>query len=349
MKPRLSRPCLLVAATCLPAVLSAAELAYESFDYSASADVTGESGGTGWSAGWTQDGESCVVRSEGLGYTDGNGNVLNTAGFSLDTTNVATTRSFRDVDGLKSDVWISFLYHLPGSNSKFEGVSFYRGATSVFGISNSSANTGPTMALNVGNGSITMSKGQFGVTHFVVLKVSSGTGSGGNDQVEAFIDPVLTGVPSFPDGVVSLADFDFDRVRIAGQDGSPLFVDELRIGPTYADVSPHAAAGGDDSDGDGLTDAQEAVLGLDPGVSDASLIAAIQAHPEYFGLFSDAGMLALGKGGVVLPKSGEGPVGFTFEVQHSGDLSAWPVLETYNRSVELPADRNYLRVTLLDR
>lgn len=43
-----------------------------------------------------------------------------------------------------------------------------------------------------------------------------------------------------------------------------------------------------DTDGDGLTDAQETVLGLDPNVSDAAFIAAVKSHPEYFGLHAVA-------------------------------------------------------------
>lgn len=339
----------IAAALLLPTALAAAELVHEPFDYTAAVELTGESGGTGWFGSWTQDGESCVVRAEGLGYTDLGGNVLDTTGFSLDTTNIATSRSFRDLESQHADVWISFLYYLPASNSKFEGISFYRGVTSLFGISNISSTTSPTITLNVGAGGTSTSKGQFGVTHFVVLKVSSGTGTGGADQVQAFVDPLLAGVPSSPDAVVAGANFDFDRVRIAGQDGSPLFVDELRIGATFADVSPHSPAGDGDSDGDGLSDAQEAVLGLDPGVSDAGLIAAIQAHPDFFDLYDTAGILALGNGGVVQQKSGDDPVDFTFEVQHSGNLIAWPTLETFNRSVLLPADKNFLRVSLVDR
>jgi hypothetical protein len=98
-----------------------------------------------------------------------------------------------------------------------------------------------------------------------------------------------------------------------------------------------------------LSDAQEAVLGLDPNVSNASLVAAIQAHPDWFDLYHEAGILALGNGGVVLARTGDEPVDFTFEVQHSDNLSTWPVLETFNRQVVLPEGKNFLRVTLENR
>ena len=76
---------------------------------------------------------------------------------------------------------------------------------------------------------------------------------------------------------------------------------------------------------------------------------AIQANPGWFDLYSHSGILALGNGGVVLAKTEEAPVDFIFEVQHSETLTSWPVLETFNRQVILPAGKNFLRVTLDDR
>jgi hypothetical protein len=327
-----------------------AELAYESFDYNAADPLTSLTGGSGWWDAWYQDGATVATGSAGLTYTDGIGNVLDAAGRCADTTGTATTRSLRDLDGgLKNDVWVSFLWQLPASNSKFEGVSFYRGTQQVFSVSNPSTTTSSRLYLTnnlfANSGSDTQ-KGVFGTTHFIVVKLTKGGGTGGADRAEVFIDPLLSGNPSSPDSVINGADFDFDRVRIAAQDGSPLLVDELRVGASFADVSPHDAVAPADADGDGLSDAQEAVLGLDPNVSNASLVAGIQAHPDWFDLYQAAGILALGNGGVVLAQTGDDPVNFTFEVQQSDNLNSWPVLETFNRQVVLPDGKNFLRVTL---
>jgi hypothetical protein len=331
----------------------AAPIAHEPFDYPAASSLTAGGGGSGWAGAWYQDGESASTGTAGMGFTDSLGNVLDASGRSADTTAGATTRSLRIFSGgLLNDVWISFLYQLPASNSKFEGVSFYRGTQQVFSISNPS--TTSTAAIHLANNLVTSTgtstgHGIFGQTHFIVLKLTKGGGTGGADRVEAFIDPVLTGNPVSPAGTINGTNFDIDRVRIAGQDGATLLVDELRVGATFDDVAPHVPAGGADSDDDGLTDAQEAALGLDPNVSNASLVAAIQAHPEWFGLYSNAGILALGNGGVVLAKAADEPVDFTFEVQHSSTLASWPVLETFTRQVMLPAGKNFLRVTLEGR
>jgi hypothetical protein len=329
--------------------LQAAGLVYEPFDYTAAAAITSLDGGSGWDAGWTQDGASGVVSAAGMTYTDTLGSALTVSGLGMATTGTETTRNFRTVStGPLTDVWISFLYQIPASNSLFEGITFYRGSTALFAISNASIDTSATITLgnSVTGGSASTQKGVFGATHFVVLHLSEGGGTSGADKVEAFIDPAFAANPSQPDATTQAANFDFDTVRIAGQNGATLLIDELRIGETFADVCPHVPGADPDSDGDGLSDGQETVLGLDPFLSNAALIAAIQAHPDYFDLYDSTGILELSDGGIILPQTGTDPVGFTFEVQRSTNLSTWPPLETFTRSVALPGGKNFLRVTL---
>lgn len=338
----------LVVALALPAPTFAAILAYEPFDYAFEENLTALTGGTGWSGGWTVNGESGTV-FDGLIYTDPAGNSLDVTGLGATTLGDATTRNFRTVaGGPLTDVWVSFLYLNPGSNSKFEGVTFYRGTSEQFAVSSSSIVT--TAGISLGKpgagGSVTSAKGIFGMTHLIVLHLIEGGGANGADRVEMFIDPVFTETLSQPDAAVEAANFDFDNLRLAGQDGSMLWVDEIRIGETFADVTPHTVGSSPDSDGDGLTDYQESLLGLDPFTSDEMLITTIKDHSEWIGLYDSAEILALTRGGVIVPKVGDAPASFTFELQRSGDLISWPVVETFTRSINLPAGKNFLRVTL---
>ncbi|MES2921081.1 MAG: hypothetical protein V4819_06035 [Verrucomicrobiota bacterium] len=348
----MKNPCHWLTAALLSTFCDAAQIARESFDYASASSLTTQGGGSGWLGAWFQDGESAVTGAAGLGFTDSQGNILDAPGRAADTTGSATTRSLRDFGGgLLNNVWISFLYQLPASNSKFEGVSFYRGTQSVFSISNPSATA--TAAIHLANNlvssnGVSTGRGVFGQTHLIVLKLTKFGGTGGVDRIEAFIDPILTSNPPSPTATVDGANFDFNRVRIAGQDGSPLLVDELRVGEDFADVTPHTAVVDDDSDDDGLTDSQEAVLGLDPNQSDAVLIAGILAHPDWFGLYTSSGILGLGHGGVVLQRNSTDPANLIFEVQHSENLTHWGMLETFNRQVALPTGKNFLRVTLQD-
>ena len=161
----------------------AAPLAHEPFDYPAATPLTGLSGGSGWLAAWFADGGSVTTSSAGLEYSDSAGNVLSVSGLCADTTGTVTTRSLRDVGSSNlNDVWISFLYQLPASNNKFEGVSFYRGTQQVFTIRNPSTTTTAAIFLTnhlIGsNAGVNTGDGAFGQTHFVVLKLTKGGGAG---------------------------------------------------------------------------------------------------------------------------------------------------------------------------
>ena len=349
----MKNPCYLLTAALLSLSCDAAPIALESFDYAPASSLSTQGGGSGWSGTWFQDGESAVTGAVGLGFTDSLGNILNASGRSADTSGSATTRSLRDFgSGLLNDVWISFLYRLPSTNNKFEGVTFYHGTQQVFSINNPASSTTAGIYLTnnlVANGGVSTGRGTFAQTYLIVLKLTKGGGTGGVDRIDVFIDPILTGIPSSPAVTINGTNFDFDRVRLAGQDGSALWVDELRIGESFADVTPHMSAGDPDSDGDGLSDAREAVLGLDPDLSDSALIAGIKAHPDWFGLYTASGILELGNSGVILPQSSSDPVNLIFEVQHSENLTEWGALETINRRVGLPAGKNFLRLTIQDQ
>ncbi len=339
---------------CLAAcgALHASELVYEPFDYPASEPLTDLEGGSGWWAGWYEDGEALPVSvlGEGLFYTDAIGNTLHVAGLAADASAEATTRIFRNVEsGALNDVWISFLWRLGEENSLFEGVSFYRGTQNLFTVSNPSVALPENKAaihLGTPSGSTSTGTGGLGSTHLVVLRLAKGAGTGGNDRVEIFVDPLLAGTPASSQASISGSNFDFDTIRVASQNGAPFYFDEFRVGPTFASVTPHDAAPDGDSDGDGLSDAQEAVLGTDPGEDNSALFAAIRAHPHFFGLYDAATILQQGQGGVIIPKGGSPSAGFSFEIQQSGDLLTWPQVETISRSIELPEGRNFLRVTL---
>ncbi|GAA5126370.1 hypothetical protein JIN84_15420 [Luteolibacter yonseiensis] len=347
----MKNPFLWLAAATLPLCCNAAPIAQESFAYTAASSLTTQAGGSGWADAWYQDGNPVITGTTGLGFTDSKGNILEAGGLSADTTGTATTRNLRVLaGGSRNNVWISFLYNLPSANTKFEGVSFYRQTQQTFSISSPTTTTTANIYLtnNLNGTNVNTQRGVFGTTHLIVLKLTKAGGVNGTDRVETFVDPLLSGTPTTAAATTDGANFDFDRIRIAGQDGSTLRVDELRVGETFADVTPHIAVPDDDIDKDGLTDAQEAVLGLDPSVSDAALISGIQAHPDWFGLYTASGILGLGNGGVVLEGTAGTPVNLIFEIQQSEDLAGWGMLETINRQIELPVGKNFLRVTLPD-
>jgi hypothetical protein len=337
-----------LAALLLPA--AAEELAYEPFGYEAAAVLTGQAGGSGWSAAWYEDGAPVLTQAPGLGYMDARGLALVTAGGSADTSGESTMRSLRVLrESVSDSVWISFLWRLPVSNNKFEGVSLYRGGEQVFTVSNPSTTASSRLFLtgNATGSAVNTQRGDFGRTHFIVLRRST-TGATG-DRVEIFIDPLLGDAPLAADAMIEGGNFDFDRVRIAAQDGATVFIDELRVGGSFAAVAPHHPAGAGDLDGDGLTDAEEAVLGLDPAVDHSALVAAIQARPGWFGLFRRSDILNADEGSVVIEAAPGSPVDFFLEIQSSDSLSSWQAFHLIRRQVVLPAGKNFLRVSLGSR
>lgn len=331
---------------------TASDLAHEPFVYSVSQPLTNANGGSGWTAAWYEDGQAlpALVR-EGLSYTDATGNQLHVSGGAATTASTATTRSFRSIQGGPiNDVWISFLWHLPGSNSLFEGVTFYRGAEGVFTVSNPSTTVSSAIVLgnSVTGGTANSGKGSFATTHLIVLRLGKGQGANGGDLVEIYVDPLLSGSPSSPDATISASNFDFDTLRLAGQNGAPFHLDELRIGSSYASVTPHdpVPSGDLDTDGDGITDAEELILGTDPRVSNAALFDSIRNHPQFFDLYDAQSILLQKMGGIVIQKESTSIVPFSLEIQQSRNLLLWSHLETITRSVELPTGKNFLRVTL---
>jgi hypothetical protein len=134
------RSCLALSACALalaaPASAPAALLVYEPFDYAAGADPSGETlnGGTGWAAGWGNRSGSTVIAGnvvgdtvlEGsLGYTDGLGNMLVTAGNRLQVSGEpGTAQPFRSMSVFRgsseSTTWVSFVGVRYGETSTVE-------------------------------------------------------------------------------------------------------------------------------------------------------------------------------------------------------------------------------------
>lgn len=324
-----------------------AVLYHEPFDYSA-ADLTSNNGGTGWSTAWTDSGNPAVVSASGLSYTDPAGRIFTVSGRSANTADggAVTTISLRDFGGgMLNNVWVSFLYQLPASNSKFEGVSFYRGTQQVFTVSNPSTTATASIYLTqnlFANNGVNTGHGVFGKTHLIVLKLTKGGGASGADRIEAFIDPILTVAPTTPAATVDGMNFDFNRVRLAGQDGHSLIVDEIRVGTTWEDVSPHVSPPDLDTDLDGLADSQEVSLGLDPNVSNAALIAALRANAGWFSLHAPAEISDMSVGGLNILQDVPGNPGYTFSLR---DRSGIPT-EFVDRSLATPPANRFLRLKI---
>lgn len=343
---------LLASALLAGGIASADLLVHEPFASSAG-DLTGNNGGSGWSGAWTDSGNPVVVTATGLAYTDSFGNVLHASGSAMNTADggAATTISAREVADRNAETWISVMIQPQGSFTDFIGVSFYdQGLATVnarFAIEHAGgkdlrltrrAPGTPPPPVNSASFATTI-----GTTAFAVIHLVPDGGTGGTlDRIDVYFNPRLDELPSSPHASLDIDGLQFDRVRIAGQNGRSTLVDELRIGESFADVTPHTAPADPDTDGDGLLDSQELVLGLDPQVSDAAFIAALRANAGWVSLHSTGEITDVSLGRVTLSPDGPGNFEYSFEILDRRDLT----LETITRALTSSGDKRFLRLNL---
>ncbi len=103
----------------------------------------------------------------------------------------------------------------------------------------------------------------------------------------------------------------------------------------------------EDNDGDGITDVRESVLGLDPEASDASFIAAVKSHPDYFNLHSGNEIHDLLVTSPALTGNGSSAFNFGFSLLKSGP--AWETFENFDLTVPRDGERRFFRVALQAR
>ena len=228
---------------------SAALTVYDGFDYGGtSGDLTGKNGGSGFSGAYTDSGNSTIYTTTGLTY----GTLETTGGASLTADGGATTTlNFRGFTAISSgETWISFLGQRNGTAGAtvFAGLSFYNSggiatANSEFTIS--SAGTGGTWRLfDNNNGAATAFTStstliDSNTTYLLVARIAWGAGAGGTETVSLFVNPTLGSTP-----LIAAASRDInmttniDKVRIAGQNGVNYTFDEIRIGDSFASVTP---------------------------------------------------------------------------------------------------------------
>lgn len=341
-------PFLLIAGCALASGIASADLLiYDGFDYPAG-DLTGAAGGSGWSAAW-EGTNPVVVQAPGLGYTDVIGNVLTAGGLALNTSDgsATTTISSREVADRNAESWISVLIQPKSTSSNFIGVSFYQNdlvqASARFAIENAGGKDlrltrRATPVLNSASFATTLN-----VTVFAVLHLVPGGGAGATpDRIDAYFNPRLDTLPASPTVSLQINGLQFDRVRIAGANANSALVDELRIGESYADVTPFTPPADPDIDADGLTNAQEATLGLDPNVSDKALIAAVKANPGLFNLHSTAQIVERKIRGPLLSVFGAEFIDYGFDITKGSGT----VIESVTKPLPTPPAQNFLRLYL---
>lgn len=276
-RPRTQAALVGVAVLFTAAVPASAQLiAYEGFDYVAGADnLAGQAGGSGFAAAWGTSPGTEAVLAGGLGYTDALGNQLITAGGSgyfaggatSNAASISRTLSASRADG--TTTWISFVGQRLGTDMYWAASVQFRsgdtgGTTEKMAIgelseNNATAGAPAELAKNlwglynqanpvVGAVESNTADGYlFGNLSLILVRVDNLAGA--TDEVRMWVNPNLNIAPSDASASVTLTglNLDFDRVRIFSRQGdathanAQLAIDELRLGGTFADVTPFLA------------------------------------------------------------------------------------------------------------
>lgn len=243
------------------APLASAELVvYDGFDYTvpSPADLAGSNGGQGdWDGAWIGAGGGnwgLDLSETGLTYVDSNSKELKTTGNKIEDPNSSGYRSYRQFDttGLTDagDVlWFSALVQNTGTSSDLR-LKFFADEN----------DTDPGIGLKLnGSGSVEgvahknwndqeASIGSFatdGAVTFIVGKiVFDDPDNGDKDVVMLWANPDLDNAPAAGDAFASVSEggsglgYGGSYVTVDGGSNFTGYVDEIRLGETFADVAP---------------------------------------------------------------------------------------------------------------
>ena len=249
-------------------------IAYDGFNYdtSSSSALNGRTGGTGWTTAWTNNPSSTItamnivtvatplsVSNAQASYTGGS-QAISVPGMSSASGGIAGIRQFASQTG---DVWFSFLFRTPSTVGSDDFLQFSlnndtdQNNSASIGDTDTVASGGNDFSIRIGNTNggttVTSSKLIAGNTDYLLVGRVSKDGTSGNaggtyDLLQFWVSPLDPTAPeagSFAvsndanSGMTSISYFTF---RTANFSGTPYLFDELKIGTSYASVTPEPAS-----------------------------------------------------------------------------------------------------------
>lgn len=102
----------------------------------------------------------------------------------------------------------------------------------------------------------------------------------------------------------------------------------------------------DDSDDDGVSDAREVIMGLDPFVSNAALYAGVKANPGFFSLHSADEIQDFRLHGFSIKKPAVGLMNLSFSMEEATSSMGWDTTEDFQIPVSAGTGRRFYRLSL---
>lgn len=249
MKTSLAAAAIIISSLVLTSGAKATLLYYEGFDYSAGT-LSGQNGGTGFSSAWgtAGSGGSVNVQSSSLSF----GNLSTSGGKAyLQATGSGGATITRNLNSTFSTgtVYLSFLTNLDDGNRYF-GLALDNSGNEMFLTGK------PTTYGSLGNWSLSnssnipgspVSSGQAVVldtTVLMVLRIDFNA-SGNQERIRLYVNPTLGSEPVAANAdVITTNSISVNQIRltagyfVSGSPSSLGWVDEVRLGDSYASVTP---------------------------------------------------------------------------------------------------------------
>ncbi len=208
----------------------AALIVHEPFDYPVG-NLTNQNGGTGWPAAWTNAGNGTVV-SPGLIYDDVWNRLISSSN-ACGMNTVANTRDLPATYGSAGQtIYVSFIGRV--DSAFLAGLTLNQGDSQrcVFGRV-----TQPTWQVSDLSGVVIDSGLSSTQTSLIVVRLDFAVST---VNIRLHVNPPLAAEPGVPTGSVTRPTFSFNRIRVWGTGANVRLIDEIRLGTTWADVTPHA-------------------------------------------------------------------------------------------------------------
>lgn len=233
----------MVVSGAMTSTANAALIAYDGFDYPTGNLAGNGTGSLGFSSNWSTPTDAVTVTSPGLTFPElaVNGN---TAFLSPSSANAASERMLSSSLATEggAPTYISFLFDRQ-AGSRYFGLELRDGGSQTVFVGSNSGASNYTLS-----GPVSLDSG-VPVTAdpaLLVVRIDSPTG-GSNDSISLFVNPTPGGPEPTADATATGLNVDsFDLISLAAgfTSGSNTtatgFIDEIRIGSTFASVTPAA-------------------------------------------------------------------------------------------------------------
>jgi hypothetical protein len=208
-------------------------LVLEQFNYTAGG-IAGLNGGTGFTGAFTGTGS---VTAPGLQFPN-----LITVGnkFTTASSNGGAFRTINPIDTNSGTIWVSFLESTNGTVADYAGLSFFNGGTEelFLGKPSSTTNYGFDVSGVAGGANNSAAAPALATASFLLYRISF---SSLGETVDFFANNSPGTTPTTPTISFAVPEGSFlstfNTIRIQSGNQAANF-DEVRIGTTYADVSP---------------------------------------------------------------------------------------------------------------